>query len=473
MVIHRRSQKGGNSDTMNRRKNSRNIYRFIFSFLIILVLAFGVMDIVPSEADSIASTTYSFDEGFDGWTTIDADGDGHDWFFTRDMDSIYDYYSGVMDWDDPEKDYFYSGTGSVASGSYINGVGVLTPNNYLVSPKVELGGSISFYTCPLDNNYYYETIGVFVSTNSNTNPADFTEVGSWTLTDEHWKQYTVDLSAYSGEGYIAIRHYNSVDVYIFFFLDEVTITAPGSSGGHEFSYSADGATVTATCTEQDCSLPDGQVSFSIIAPEKTVYGDGKDAEASFSNAEAFAEATGIDVNALDVLYSGRGTTSYSATADAPTAPGSYTATVYLPGNVTGAESTLTAYVEYEISPATLTITANDIEKEEGSLDPELTYSVEGLLEGDSITGELEREEGEEPGEYDILIGNLSAGDNYTINFVGAKLTIKGADTPVEPEPEEPESPLTSRENDMVLYAMMLVISFAMLVSFALDERYTR
>ena len=448
-------------------KLKRNSSRVFFSLLLTLVLTFGIFAVVPVEADSYTSTTYSFDEGFDGWTTIDADGDGHDWFFTRDLESIYAYYSGIMDWDNPEKDFFYSGTGSVASGSYINGVGALTPNNYLVSPKVELGGSISFYTCPLDNSYYYETIGVFVSTNSNTDPADFTEVESWTLTDEHWKQYTVDLSAYSGEGYIAIRHYNSVDVYIFF-LDEVTITAPGSAGGHEFTYSAEGATVTASCTEQDCSLPDGQVSFSIVAPEKTAYGDGKDAEASFSNAEAFAEATGIDVNALEVLYSGRGTTSYSATTDAPTAPGSYTATVYLPGSVTGAESTITAFVEYEISPATLTITADDIEKEEGSLDPELTYSAEGLLEGDSITGELEREEGEEPGEYDILIGTISAGDNYTIDFVGATFTINAKDTP-----DEPISPPTGHENDIVLHTIMLIVSFSMLMTFAQDKRYMK
>ncbi len=447
-------------------KLKRNASRMLFSLLLTLVLAFGMIAVVPAEADSFTSTTYSFDEGFDGWTTIDADGDGNNWFYLRDLDTIYSYYSGIMDWDDPEKDYFYSGTGSLASASYINGVGALSPNNDLVSPKGELGGSISFYTCPMDNSYYNETVGVFVSTNGNTDPADFTEVETWTLTDEHWKQYTVDLSAYSGEGYIAIRHYNSYDVYIFF-VDEVTITSPDSVG-HEFTYSAEGDTVTASCTEQECDLPDGQVSFSIVAPEKTVYGDGKDAEASFSNAEAFAEATGIYVHELEVLYSGRGTTSYSATAVAPTVPGSYTATVYLPGTVTGADATLTAYVEYEISPATLTITANAAEKNEGEDDPELTYTEDGLLEGDTITGKLEREEGEEPGEYDILVGSLSAGDNYTINFVGAKFTIKGTD-----EPDEPLSPPTDNRNDAVFYTIMLVISFSMLMAFALDRRYVK
>ena len=89
-------------------KNIRNSSRVLFSLLLTLVLTFGVFAVIPAEADSFTSTTYSFDEGFDGWTTIDADGDGHDWFFTRDLESIYAYYSGIMDWDDPEKDYFYT-----------------------------------------------------------------------------------------------------------------------------------------------------------------------------------------------------------------------------------------------------------------------------------------------------------------------------------------------------------------------------
>ncbi len=442
-------------------KLKRNASRMLFILLLTIVLVFGATCIAAAETVSYQSTTYSFDgESLDGWTTIDANGDGFDWFLIRDIETVDPYYTGIMDWDN--KDYTYSGRGSVASASYLNGWDEIQADNYLVSPKVTLGGSISFYTCPMDDNYYAETIGVFVSTNGNTNPADFTEVESWTLTAEHWKQYTVDLSAFSGEGYVAIRHYNSYDIYVLL-LDEVTITSPGS--GHQFSYSAEGASVTASCSEAECSLPDGKVSFSITAPEKTAYGDGKDAEASFSNAEAFAQATGIDVNTLEVLYSGRGTTSYSAAAAAPTLPGSYTATVYLPKTLTGADSTLTAYVEYEISPAVLTVTANDIEKNEGEDDPELTYSVEGLLEGDSITGVLERERGEEPGEYDILVGSLSAGDNYTINFVGAKFTIKGED--------EPLSPPTDNVDDTVLYTIMLVISFSMLMAFALDRRYVK
>ena len=78
----------------------------------------------------------------------------------------------------------------------------------------------------------------------------------------------------------------------------------------------------------------------------------------------------------------------------------------------------------KISKKTLTITANAQEKVAGEKDPDLTYTSDGLVEGDAITGALARAEGEGVGEYAITQGTLTAGDNYTIAFTGAKLTIK-------------------------------------------------
>lgn len=43
----------------------------------------------------------------------------------------------------------------------------LSPKNYLVSPKMELGGAIAFYAKPVDPDYPDEKIGVFVSTSDN------------------------------------------------------------------------------------------------------------------------------------------------------------------------------------------------------------------------------------------------------------------------------------------------------------------
>ena len=81
-------------------------------------------------------------------------------------------------------------------------------------------------------------------------------------------------------------------------------------------------------------------------------------------------------------------------------------------------------IEASIAKTTLTITADAKSKTAGEADPELTYTVKGLVEGDKLNGALSRVEGEEAGEYDIKQGTLSAGDNYSIVFTGAKLTIK-------------------------------------------------
>ncbi len=79
-----------------------------------------------------------------------------------------------------------------------------------------------------------------------------------------------------------------------------------------------------------------------------------------------------------------------------------------------------------INPATLTVTADAQSKYSGASDPILTYSVSGLVNGDTLTvmgGSLSRAPGETVGTYAILKGSLNAGANYTITYVAANLTI--------------------------------------------------
>jgi hypothetical protein len=82
---------------------------------------------------------------------------------------------------------------------------------------------------------------------------------------------------------------------------------------------------------------------------------------------------------------------------------------------TGADLTITA--------KTLTVTAEAKSKVYDSVDPALTYTHSGLKSGDSITGLLDRISGENVGTFVITKGLISAGTNYTINFVSANLTI--------------------------------------------------
>ena len=78
---------------------------------------------------------------------------------------------------------------------------------------------------------------------------------------------------------------------------------------------------------------------------------------------------------------------------------------------------------FTIAKAALTITAAAKSKVYGADDPALTYMSSGLVGEDAISGALTRTTGEDVGEYDITQGTLSAGNNYTIAYTGAKLTI--------------------------------------------------
>ena len=170
---------------------------------------------------------FSFEDGTLGdWTTIDADGDGYTWII------------GAA----PSINTHDGGSYSVYSESYHNTA--LTPDNFLVSPKIKLDGKISFYACAQDGAWPAEHFAVAVSTAGNTDAADFTNVQEWTMTaapsvDQpansrgmfrspkkapgNWYLYTVDLSSYEGaEGYVAIRHFDCTDMF-YIVVDDITL----------------------------------------------------------------------------------------------------------------------------------------------------------------------------------------------------------------------------------------------------------
>ena len=168
------------------------------------------------------NTTYSFDEdgNMEGWTTIDADGDGFVW--AQHINGSGNNYAT------------HSGVGIMTSGSYDSSSSTaLTPDNYLVSPQFELGGTFSFWACAQDQAYPAEHFGVAVSTTGNTDDADFTTIQEWTMIAKGnrdsgaYYQFIVDLSAYSGMGYVAIRHFNCTDMF-YLNVDDIAISTESS-----------------------------------------------------------------------------------------------------------------------------------------------------------------------------------------------------------------------------------------------------
>ena len=81
--------------------------------------------------------------------------------------------------------------------------------------------------------------------------------------------------------------------------------------------------------------------------------------------------------------------------------------------------------ELTINKRAITVTADSQSKVYGDTDPTLTHQITSgsLVDGDSLTGVLTRDAGENVGAYAITRGTLSAGGNYNLTFVGANLTI--------------------------------------------------
>ena len=195
---------------------------------------------VGGEISYSGDYVFDFEDGFQGWTTIDGGTpSGYGWQLA----------SGKMGWG-----HGHNGSQDcMISISYDNGYGVIYPDNYLISPQIALGGSISFYACAQDANYAAEHFGVAVSTDGNTNPNDFTTIQEWTMTAKsvgaptevtrsgnraqgYWFYYTVDLSAYAGQvGYVAIRHFNCSDMF-YLDIDDVTIVAITDSAFNNGQY---------------------------------------------------------------------------------------------------------------------------------------------------------------------------------------------------------------------------------------------
>ena len=137
-----------------------------------------------------------FENGLpDTWTTIDNNGDGYDWYVDNDIEQAH------------------GGTHMAASASYVfdSGDHILSPDNWLITPQVELKGTMGVW---LRSALAWEpdNFAIYVSTTGNSIEDFNTILVAETLAGGEYTEYTADLSSYNGqEGYIAIRHFNSED----------------------------------------------------------------------------------------------------------------------------------------------------------------------------------------------------------------------------------------------------------------------
>ena len=171
------------------------------------------------------STTYDFENGWQNWTTFQGSTTSpHSWMHNT------EYVAYDSNGDQIVPVCHNSSSGMMLSESYISaatsgGSGTaVTPDNYLVSPQIELSGSMTFYAAARMSNYPAEKFSVLLSTSGTTSVSDFTQtLFTVTLSDNNWNEYTIDLSSYSGMGYVAIRHYDCTDQHLLY-VDDVTFS---------------------------------------------------------------------------------------------------------------------------------------------------------------------------------------------------------------------------------------------------------
>ncbi len=185
----------------------------------------GSLQLAPVAGKSRATI---LEEGFEGetfpptgWLNVDANDDGQSWFHYAVEGSAH------------------TGEKSASSASWTQSTGPITPDNWLVTPAINVANDdyfLEYYVGAQDPDWPAEKYGVFIST-TGTNVEDFTLEFSETLTNGDWLLREIDLSAFVGETiYIAFRHYDCNDNF-YIKIDDVLVTGtPGGNGGDEIFY---------------------------------------------------------------------------------------------------------------------------------------------------------------------------------------------------------------------------------------------
>ncbi|MFW5663915.1 MAG: MBG domain-containing protein, partial [bacterium] len=184
-------------------------------------------------------------------------------------------------------------------------------------------------------------------------------------------------------------------------VGEYTLTPSGyTSDNYEINYS-NGGTLFIYPAPLEVIAPNAEKMYGQEDPDFTV---------SYSGFAFDEDETVLEGTLVITREPGEDAGTYEITASGLTAD-NYTLTFI--------------FGELEITPAPLTISAQNQTKNYGDPDPELTYLLvdSELVGDDTLSGELSRNEGEDVGTYPILIGTLDAGPNYQVFYEEAQLVI--------------------------------------------------
>ena len=174
---------------------------------------------------------WDFESGADGWTFIDSDGDGFNWFPCDDDYANDVTWTGDYD-DDDDVEYGHSGTHYLASQSYDSAYDGLHPDNWAFTPPVQLAEDnyVSFWVRPLAPNFPNEHFAVYLTLES----PDGTPVGLMPETvypsvdcvdrNGYWQRFMVRIPEEYNHEIVCIgfRHFNCYDQF-WLLIDDVEI----------------------------------------------------------------------------------------------------------------------------------------------------------------------------------------------------------------------------------------------------------
>ena len=191
---------------------------------------------------------------------------------------------------------------------------------------------------------------------------------------------------------------------------EWAFTPDESYGGKYTTYTGT-ATVTVTPKAVTVSItPNGGTYGETITPATVKAND----------------VVGEDTPTITLTYTGTANdgTEYTGTTP-PAKAGTYTVTATTTDNNYTLDAN-TAIAEFTVTKRRATVTPDDNQfKVYEEKDPELTYKVSGVLDGETLKGiTLTRAEGENAGEYAITAtADAGANPNYDVTFAEGKFTI--------------------------------------------------
>lgn len=164
-----------------------------------------------------------FEDNAYGWTIVDRDADGETWNLGSNL------------WGD-RPEYCHSGSQCLASVSYSNNLGSVTPDNWTISPVITIpddGAMLTYYVAAFHPDRYQEHYSLYVTPYTEgqydiEDVVNTTPLVEETLQEENgamdgWTRCTVDLKDFAGQQVVlAFRHHDCTGQYILR-LDDVNV----------------------------------------------------------------------------------------------------------------------------------------------------------------------------------------------------------------------------------------------------------